>query len=182
MMFFCLFVFFTWWGGFFLLIVCCSEIVGWIEWSLIISCNGYSNLLIAFVYRLCIWGPFFSVCSMLKCSFKRDGAVSLCPFQDVDTSVGVSCTGQFVLIGRDEGIQILLPPLFANCFVTKIDARVNTFAEEEGKCGIPHRGLPKHAIRRLTLAPRERRWCGQCLGSYLKLDVRKCRPLMKWMA
>lgn len=68
---------------------------------------------------------------MLKCSFKRDGAVSLCPFQDIDTSVGVSCTGQFVLIGRDEGIQILLPPLFANCFVTKIDARVNAFARQK---------------------------------------------------
>lgn len=68
---------------------------------------------------------------MLKCSFKRHGAVSLCPFRDVDTSVGVSCTGWFVLIGRDEGIQILLPPLFANCFVAKIDARVNVFARQK---------------------------------------------------
>lgn len=68
---------------------------------------------------------------MLKCSFKWDGAVSVSPFRDVDTSVGVSCTGRFVLIGRDEGIQILLPPLFANCFVAKIDARVNAFARQK---------------------------------------------------
>lgn len=182
-------------GGGFLPIICWADIVGWIESSLIISHHRDSNLLISFVYqhraedahepvtdsKLHSWT--FSIWSMFTCAF---GPVSLCPFRDVDTSVGVSCADWFILIGCDEQIQILLTPLFANYLAAKIDARMNT-------CVRRNKGKRRRLLRECSLWPpwtrrspfdlgtREWCWCGG-QRSYLKPNVEKRHPPMNWMA